>query len=207
MFQEHWNKAYADKALTDLGWYEESSIPSWELLQKCNLSPDAQILNVGAGNSIFTDELVRNGFRSIIATDISNIALGQLHKRIAEKLDHSIQTIVDDLTNPAELKAIPEVDLWYDRAVLHFFTKEEDRATYFNLLKEKVKHNGYVIIAAFALDKGAKKCSNLDVYRYDEAMISGYLGSDFTLISSFDYDYINPQGGIRPYVYTLYQRI
>ena len=57
-----------------------------------------------------------------------------------------------------------QVDLWHDRAVLHFFTSEEHQNTYFQLLKKLVKVEGFVILAEFNLE-GAKKCSGLDVFK------------------------------------------
>jgi hypothetical protein len=98
------------------------------------------------------------------------------------------------------------VDLWIDRAVLHFFTERGDQITYFELLKEKVKPDGFAIIAEFNLE-GAKICSGLPVYRYNQEMLIEQLGREFELIDSFDYTYINPSGGERPYIYTLFRKI
>ena len=90
-------------------------------------------------------------------------------------------------------------------AVFHFLTKEEDRNTYFDLLNKSVKTGKYVIIATFNLN-GAKKCSGLDVKRYDEKGIAAFLGENFQLIDFFDFDYTMPSGNVRPYVYTLFRK-
>jgi hypothetical protein len=37
-------------------------------------------------------------------------------------------------------------------------------------------------------------------------MLQNELGSDFELINSFNYIFINPSGGERPYIYALFQR-
>jgi hypothetical protein len=103
------------------------------------------------------------------------------------------------------LPEIGPVDLWHDRAVLHFFHKSEEQNAYFNLLKTLVRSGGFVILAAFHLDGGAK-CSGLPVYRYDQEMLADKLGSGFQLQQAFDYTYTMPSGDTRKYIYTLFQR-
>lgn len=200
----HWNKAYDEKPTEDLGWYEETPQPSIDLLNKINPAKSALIFNAGAGSSTLVDYLIKEGFENVLVNDISEAAIDHLRARLGE-YQNKADYIVDDLTNPAVLNEIDQVDIWHDRAVLHFFLKEEEKQAYFDLLKNKVKQGGYVIIAEFSLE-GAEKCCNLDLCRYNEEMISERLGSEFQLIESFNYTFINPRGGERPYIYTLYQR-
>lgn len=89
--------------------------------------------------------------------------------------------------------------------MLHFFLKEEEQRAYFNLIKNIVSKNGYVLIAVFSLD-GAPKCCGLDLKRYNVEMLQNSLGADFQLIDSFNHTFINPFGGERPYIYTLFKR-
>lgn len=203
--QAHWDQAYLAREIDELGWYEEESKPSLDLIKSCNLSLDSKILNVGAGTSTLIDSLLELGYQDIIATDISQIAIDQLQERLSE-FDGSVTYINDDLTRPSKLLSIDKVDLWHDRAVLHFLTASRDQETYFELLKKLVKVKGYVILAEFELENGAQKCCNLDVQRYDITMLSNKLGSGFQLVNSFSYDYTNPRGENRPYIYTLFQR-
>jgi hypothetical protein len=104
------------------------------------------------------------------------------------------------------LLKLKNVDLWNDRAVLHFFTEEPQQKAYFDLLKKVVNKNGYVILAEFNLE-GAKKCCGLDVFNYNESMLQERLGNDFELLKSFNYTYTQPSGNTREYVYTLFKRI
>jgi hypothetical protein len=113
--------------------------------------------------------------------------------------------LVDDLTNPSELHQLNNIDLWIDRAVLHFFLKDEEQNAYFNLINNIVAKGGFVLIAVFALD-GAEKCCGLDLKRYNVDMLQNSLGSDFKLIDTFNHTFINPFGGKRPYIYTLFKR-
>ncbi len=200
----HWHDVYKDADITKLGWYENESSPSLRLIEKCNLAKKDLILNVGAGSSTLIDSLLENGYTNLIANDISIEALNKIKDRIGEK-QHSVKWIVDDIINPTELEKISQVNLWNDRAVLHFFIEEKDQDAYFDLLDQKVCKNGYVILAVFNLE-GAKRCSGLPVKRYSVNMLQEKLGSRYILKDSFNYIYTMPNGEDRDYVYTLFQK-
>jgi SAM-dependent methyltransferase len=204
--RSHWNKTYEKTEVEKLGWYEDIPEQSLQLIEKCNLDKKARILNAGSGASTLIDTLLQLGYNNIIANDISENALNKLKTRLGEAGSSKVEFIVDDLLNPSNLSRIEKVDLWHDRAVLHFFTDIADQNAYFNLLNNLVKPKGFAIIATFNLN-GATKCSGLDVYRYDKAMIAEKIGNSFKLIDSFDYTYTMPSGNTREYVYTLFQRI
>jgi len=200
--KSHWNKAYANNPEERLGWFETDLGPMFRLINQISLTKSAHIINIGAGSTRLIDELIHQDYSNLIATDISEVALKKLENRIGES---NVKIIVDDLTNPSKLNKLDKVDLWIDRAVLHFFTVEKDQDTYFNLLKSKVKPEGFVILAEFNL-QGATKCSGLEVFRYNSKMLQDKLGSDFKLLKAFDYNYTMPSGDNRTYVYTLFKR-
>ncbi|PQB06394.1 SAM-dependent methyltransferase [Polaribacter filamentus] len=203
-FKNHWNEAYLNNKTEKLGWFEEKSEQTLTLIKEARLSEDALILNVGAGSSTLIDNLLADGFSNIIANDLSEEALESLKNRIGK--NDKVKFIVDDLLNPSKLNKLENIDLWNDRAVLHFFLKEEEIKAYFNLLKKVLKANGFVIISVFAKN-GAEKCCGLPVKRYDLEMLGNELGTDFKLKNSFNYTFVNPFGAERPYIYALFQRI
>lgn len=203
--KSHWERVYQNSSVDRLGWYEANPEPSLELIDQCNLQKDAALLNVGAGATTLVDELIEIGHRNIIANDISKAALEELQLRLGPERSSQVHWIVDDLTDPGILQSLEQIDLWHDRAVLHFFNDQDQQNTYFNLLKKLVCQGGYVIIAAFSLI-GAEKCSGLPVFRYDAAMLQDKLGSEFQLMEAKDYTYLMPSGDTREYVYTLFQR-
>jgi len=205
-FESHWNKAYQKTPVTNLGWYEESPNPSFELIEECDLPKDAQIFNAGAGATTLIQVLLDSGYTNLIVNDIAASALTQLQNSLSDHKKSHIEFIVDDLTNPNELKKLKNVDLWHDRAVLHFFTEEQQRNNYFQLVNDSVAIGGYVILAEFNLE-GAKKCCGLDVYNYNEQMLQDGLGSDFELLRAFNYTYTQPSGNTREYVYTIFKRV
>jgi EEF1A lysine methyltransferase 2 len=202
--KDHWDKAYADKSVDKLGWHEPNLEPSMGLIRSLNLSRYAEIINVGAGASTLIEQLLEDGFQNITVNDISSVALDVLREQLGKE-ECNVEWVQDDLTLPIALKQLPMLDLWHDRAVLHFFVSEKDQLAYFNLLKQKVKSKGYVIIAAFSKG-GAEKCAGLPVLQYDQEMISQRLGFDFELKQVLNHIFINPNGEERPYIYTLYQR-
>ena len=202
----HWETIYAKKQVDKLGWYEKNPVPSLELIARCNLSQDSSILNVGAGATRLIDELLELGYTNIIANDLSREALERLKSRLGKQISDHVKWIVDDLINPSELKSLKPVDLWHDRAVLHFFTNDQEQASYFKLLRHLVKPGGYAIIAAFNLE-GAPTCSGLPVFRCNQQMLKERLGRDFILQEAFDYTYIMPSGDKRAYIYTLFKRM
>ncbi|MFC2012709.1 hypothetical protein ACFLUE_00315 [Chloroflexota bacterium] len=116
-----------------------------------------------------------------------------------------VKWIVDDITNPVHIRNLGEVDIWHDRAVLHFLVKDDEQNAYLSTLKRLVKQGGYVLIAVFSLN-GAKECSDLDIRNYDENLLTEFLGEEFELIEHFDYMYYMPSGESRPYIYTLFRR-
>jgi len=201
---EHWNTAYTDKSIEKLEWYEHSPEPSLGLIRSLNLSRYAEIISVGAGASTLIEHLLEDGFQNITVNDISSVAMDMLREELGKE-ECNVEWVMDDLTSPSILKELPAIDLWHDRGVLHFLTEDKEQLSYFNLLKQKVKPKGYVIIAAFT--KGSpKESAGLPIVQYDQEMVSHRLGFDFELKKILNFSFVNPNGDERPYLYTLYQR-
>ena len=204
--QAHWERIYSGKQIEKLGWYEEHPAPSLQLIEQCELTKESRILNVGTGASTLVDELLEMGHTNLIASDLSGEALIKLQSRLGEEASKKVHWVVDDLTDPQHLNLLDPIDLWHDRAVLHFFNEQSEQEAYFCLLKQLLKPGGFVIIAAFNL-QGALTCSGLPVHRYNQEMIQNQLGGEFKLRDAFDTTYIMPSGEKRAYIYTLFKRV
>lgn len=204
-YKSHWNQAYEKSPTEKLGWYEKHSEPNLALIEELHLTKDAAILNVGSGSSTLIDDLLKLNYTNLIASDISSEALSILKSRLENEND-KVKYLIDDLTRPTILSKLKDIDLWNDRAVLHFFVNEKDRKSYSTLVQSSVKKGGFVIISAFAKE-GAKKCCSLDVVNYNVPMIQEVLGADFEVQKWFHYTFTNPNGDPRPYIYTLFKRI
>jgi SAM-dependent methyltransferase len=203
-WKSHWTKIYEGKVETELGWYEAYPKDTIHLINSLNLSKYAEIFLAGAGATTLIDYLLEDGFQNININDVSPIALSLLRENLGKE-ECNVEWILDDLTKPTALNDLPQLDLWIDRAVFHFFTDPQDRDTYFNLLKSKVKVGGYVLLAAFAKG-GAEKCAGLPIVQYDLEMFEEILGPGFETIATNNSIFVNPKGGQRPYIYGLFQR-
>ena len=168
-------------------------IPKWE---------SSTVFLPGAGTSVLVEELLTKGVK-LVLNDISIEALNRVKSRLGNKCKE-INWLCQDIAQPIQ-DAIPDVDIWIDRAVLHFLSDEDDIKGYFNNIKSTLKVGGYAIFAKFS-KTGAPKCTGLTLHRYSMEEISEYLGSSFKIVEHFDYTYINPFGDPRPYIYALYKR-
>ncbi len=203
--KRHWEGVYEKNREEQLGWYESVPVPSLELIKGCELAKNDRILIAGAGVSRLPDYLLQEGFTDIIATDISSHALGMLQQRFGEMARDKVTFVVDDLLCPKLLPGFAPVQLWQDRAVLHFFVHEDHRQAYFDLLRQVIAPGGFALLAAFNL-QGPDKCSGLPVMNYNADMLSSELGPEFQLVRTFDHTHTTPTGQPRPYVYGLWRK-
>lgn len=204
--QNHWNRIYATAEITRLGWYEDVPEKSLHLIGKSGIQKHECILDAGSGASTLLDTLLDQGYSNIIAVDLSEMALERAKERLGADKSARVQWVVDDLTQPQAITRFCDVAVWHDRAVLHFLLTETQRQAYRTTLRTVLRPGGYAIIATFSID-GAKKCSGLDLYTYDAAMLAEFLGEEFQLQEHFNYTYTMPSGEPRPYVYTLFKRV
>jgi SAM-dependent methyltransferase len=199
---KHWDAIFSKKEDAKLGWYEKDTSETFKLLHKIPDWEKATVFLPGAGTSILTEDLISKGIK-LILNDISNEALNRVRQRLpaeSEKIEWLCQDIAQPIKEPK-----PEVDIWIDRAVLHFLVNEEDIKGYFENLKAILKLGGHAIFAEFSMI-GATKCAGLPLHRYSVDELSGHLGPSFKIVSHFDYTYINPSGDPRPYIYALFKR-
>ncbi|MBM6583221.1 class I SAM-dependent methyltransferase [Microvirga sp. BT689] len=199
--QEHWNTIFTTKAEEAVSWFQATPETSLRLIRACNLPKDASILDVGAGASHLPDGLLEGGFTNIAVLDVSAAALAKTKARLGNT-GSTVRIIVADL---AAWQPDLTVDLWHDRAVLHFLTEERDRAAYAVALRHAVRPGGFVLIAGFA-PSGPERCSGLPVLRADQGMIASLLGPDFDLLDAFEEDHQTPSGGRQRFVFTRFRR-
>lgn len=200
----HWDTIYKETPLDQTGWYEADPAVSLELIEHCGLAPGATVADIGCGNSTLIPALADRGYQDIVAVDISQVALDALRARLGDQAGQ-VRFVCDDLADPHELLRAGPFALWHDRAMLHFLTDAGQREAYRSTLEALVAPGGHAIIGVFA-DDGAERCSGLPVERYDEAMLDGVAGPQFERQEARRTTYIQPSGGLRPYVYARYRR-
>lgn len=197
----HWDQIFTDKPDETLGWYEQDVSYTLDFFPQGLLDKPRTIFIAGAGTSQLVDSLLTLGHR-LVLNDISGEALDRLRQRIGN--ESNIYWLPADMSQDLP-NDIPPIDIWIDRAVLHFLINEKDIVQYFNHVHRLVKSNGYVLLAEFS-ESGAERCAGLPVRRYSLADMNQQMLSKFTLMKHAHYDYMTPAGGHRPYLYALYQR-
>ena len=199
----HWNSIFASKEDVELGWYESDSSQTLKLLSTIPANMRSTVFLPGAGTSLLVDELFCKG-HNLIINDISDEALKKLKTRFSDN-EKRLTWLHCDIAK-ALPPDTPDVDIWIDRAVLHFILEETDIENYFTNLKSVLISGGYALMAEFSA-AGASKCAGLDLHRYSLDELTERMGEEFELITHEDYTYTTPFGDIRPYIYALYRKI
>lgn len=202
--KEHWDDIFSVKQDTELGWFEDDCSQTLSFLNHIGISADSTLFLAGAGTSMLVDELLKTD-ASLVINDISAKALEKLSQRLNTA---KCQYFHHDLGLPFS-KCFGKgflIDVWVDRAVLHFLLTEEQITHYFDNLRNTVKHGGYVLLAEFS-DTGATHCAGLPIHQYSVDEMQKRLGEKFALINSKKYTFVNPFKQERPYIYALFKRI
>jgi len=193
----HWEKLYKTKEPEAVSWYRAHLETSVALIERAAHSGSASIIDIGAGESTLVDDLLARGYENITVLDISQTALDVTKKRLGP-LAEQINWIVADITL-VELEA-RGYDVWHDRAVFHFLTSMEQRASYVRNVMKAVKPGGHVIVSTFG-PEGPTKCSGLEVSRYDAQSLHGEFGPRFRVVESSEELHHTPFGTTQQFLY------
>jgi hypothetical protein len=129
--------------------------------------------------------------------DVSHAALERARLRLGATAS-SVTWLDGDVVSNWSLKPM---DVWHDRAVFHFLTMANDRASYCTHLRETLKVGGTAIMATFAPD-GPDHCSGLPVMRYSPESLLTELGEEFELIESRPHVHHTPWGRSQSFQYS-----
>jgi len=198
---DHWNEIFQKTDEEKLGWHENDYSQTLKLLDFVREWKNSKIFVPGVGTSGLVDVLSGSN-AELVLNDISSAAIEKAKRRYSDK-KHNIRWLCQDISEslPSDLD---DIDIWIDRAVLHFLINDSAVEAYFRNVHATVKTGGYALFAEFS-KTGATKCAGLDVRRYDLDELKGYLTA-FELVTSDEYTYINPNGDPRPYIYALFKR-
>ena len=198
----HWESVYGSKAPDQVSWFQARPDVSLDLINKLDLGVEASILDVGGGASTLVDYLLAEGRTSLAVLDLSEAALAHARTRLRDKSGR-VSWIAADVTS-----WMPEaaVDVWHDRAVLHFLTDQSDREGYARALHSALKPGGWAIIAGFA-PGGPQKCSGLDIVQHDADSLQALLGEEFALTRTRDDVHRTPWGAEQSFRYHCFRRL
>ena len=195
--QTHWDRIYREKAADAVSWYRRHLETSLALIEHTAAGRKASIIDVGGGESTLVDDLLSRGFENITILDVSQTAIDVTKKRLGQAAER-VHWIAADLT---EAQLEPRAyDIWHDRAVFHFLTAPNQRASYVRQVVRCVRPGGHVIVSTFG-PEGPTKCSGLDVVRYDADSLHDEFGATFRLVESSKELHETPFGTTQQFLY------
>jgi SAM-dependent methyltransferase len=197
----HWDNVYSAKAETGVSWYQSEPRLSLQLITSVAPARGGRVIDVGGGASVLVDRLLDLPFGEIAVLDISETALGKAKARLGQ-LAERVRWVVADVTDAPDLGTF---DVWHDRAVFHFLTDAADRGAYVELARQTVPEGGHLVIASFA-DEGPRRCSDLDVRRYNAGTMAAELGEGFSLVMEARETHTTPWGSPQPFFYGVFRR-
>ena len=198
----HWESVYSSRRVTETSWHQKDPRFSLALIENAGVGTEAALIDVGGGASLLVDYLLESGYRDLTVLDISAAALEQAQQRLGQAANQ-VNWIESDIT---EFRPQKHYELWHDRAVFHFLTDGQDRDSYLRAMNTALKDCGQAIIAAFALD-GPKKCSGLDVVRYDRESLQSELGERFECLEEDRDEHVTPAGGRQMFGFYRFRKI
>src|SRR6188508_308052 len=85
--QQHWDDVYKTRAENELSWFQPYPRTSMEFVNLFHLPLDANIIDIGGGDSHFVDALLDKGYQNIYVLDISSEAIERAKQRIGTRSD------------------------------------------------------------------------------------------------------------------------
>lgn len=183
--KKYWDTIYLTKRSDEVSWTQKVPTTSLDFIHGFHLPKNANIIDVGGGDSKLVDFLVDEGYEHVTVLDISEQALDKAKKRLGEK-SKKVKWVVSDVT---EFKPDTQYDLWHDRATFHFLTTPGQIEQYLTIAKNNV--TGYLTIGTFS-ENGPEKCSGLPIKQYNEEQLQTQLAKGFDKIRCITEDHVTP---------------
>lgn len=199
--ESHWQRVFASRRPTELGWYQPCLTTSLDLIAATGAPAQARIIDVGGGASTLVDSLLDRGFQHLTILDISRRGLAHAQQRLGARASH-VQWVVADIITFDPSK---QWDLWHDRGAFHFLTDPASRAGYRRALLAGLRPGGHVVMATFG-PRGPTRCSRLDVVRYGPEALASELGAEFTVQEARTEHHETPAGSVQEFIYLRLQR-
>jgi 2-polyprenyl-3-methyl-5-hydroxy-6-metoxy-1,4-benzoquinol methylase len=199
--KQHWENVFATKKETEVSWFQEYPKTSMAFLELFNLPLDANIIDVGGGDSHFIDALLEKGYQNIFLLDISANAIERAKKR----LGHSAKKVTFIVSNITDFQPKVKFDFWHDRAAFHFLTDEESVYKYVSIAENAINENGYLILGTFS-DEGPQKCSGLEIKQYTETSMSARFEIAFNRIKCIRENHTTPFNTIQNFLFCSFQK-
>lgn len=199
----HWDQVYQAQRHEQVSWFRAHLDVSIELLLSAGLDAGSRVIDIGGGASTLVGDLLERGVEHVTVLDISGAALQVARDRLGDRAVR-VRWIVSDV-GAADLDP-DSVDLWHDRAALHFLTDPQDVSRYVRVANEAIALGGHAIIGGFASD-GPEQCSRLPVVRRDPEQIAALFAERFRLTAARRESHSTPRGAAQSFAYAVLQKI
>ncbi len=199
--KKHWEDVYQTKQLTEVSWYQPTPKISLEFVKQTNLALDAQIIDIGGGDSFFVDHLLELGYTNVSVLDISEAALNRAKERLGNKAPQ-VTWIVSDAS---DFKPTEIYDFWHDRAAFHFLTDDERISKYVSIISNSIRKDGKLVIGTFS-ENGPKKCSGLEICQYSEAAMYEKFKASFERIECITEDHPTPFNTMQNFLFCSFKK-
>lgn len=176
--KKHWESVYSSKKPNEVSWFQQTPETSLSLISDLDLELDAPIIDIGSGDSILAEHLLKIGYSDITVLDISEEAINRAKARIG-KAANKIHWIVSDITSFVPKR---KYTVWHDRATFHFLTEATQIVKYRDIVTNAIPSNGTFILGTFSTE-GPIKCSGIEIRQYTEDSMSGLFQESFDKIS------------------------
>lgn len=196
MNPNYWDDVYSKKNESEVSWFQAEPKKSLELIDEFQLPLNAQIIDIGGGDSRLVDHLLARGFQNLTVLDISSTSLEKLRNRLEGHGD-KINYITSDITafNPTI-----KYNLWHDRATFHFLTEIDQVEKYLKIAYDALEVGGHLIISTFS-KTGPDKCSGLSISKYSKNDLRELFGRYFENVKCFEDTHVTPWGSKQDFVY------
>ena len=192
--KSHWEDIYKKKMPNEVSWTQEIPQTSIDFIKSFDLPKNAEIIDVGGGESKFVDYLLSKGYENITVLDISKNAIEKAKTRIGVNSD-KVKWVVSDIN---EFIPNNKFDFWHDRAVFHFLTNQESILKYSKMVSSYARN---FVVGTFSTE-GPKKCSGLDICQYDEISITKTFETpNFKKVESKRVNHETPFGTIQNFIF------
>tara|TARA_R100000935_G_scaffold55018_1_gene84566 strand:+ start:955 stop:1578 length:624 start_codon:yes stop_codon:yes gene_type:complete len=199
--KKHWENIYDTKKLTEVSWYQPVPESSLNFINSAEVAKDAQIIDIGGGDSFLVDNLISLGYTNLNVLDISLNAIERGKLRLADKADE-VTWIESDVT---DFKPSRTYDVWHDRAAFHFLTSSEDIQKYLDIMETAISPGGYLILDTFS-DSGPKKCSGIEIKQYSIDELKAVVPDSFKFIEGKNIDHPTPSGSLQNFTFCRFQK-
>jgi SAM-dependent methyltransferase len=199
--KDHWETIYSTKGEDEVSWFQPYPKTSMEFVELFNLPLDANIIDIGGGDSHFVDALLDKGYQHIYVLDISANAIERAKNRLGKRASR-VHWIVSDIT---EFEPPVQFEFWHDRAAFHFLTTEDAVYRYVSIAEDAIKKDGYLILGTFS-ENGPTKCSGLEIRQYSEASMSARFEVAFDRIKCIHEDHTTPFNTVQNFLFCSFKK-